>query len=70
LNGVGRSRNQRLDGRREILNPGQKSKLVEKPMVDRNVETAARLGIEEAVQALGFHKILLWRCGQMASRTS
>ena len=38
----------------EILNPGQKSILVEKPMVDRDVETAARLGIEEAIKAIAF----------------
>jgi hypothetical protein len=63
LNGIRRGRNQGPHGLDEIFDPGQKPKLVEKAMVDGNVETAAGLRIEEAVKTIAFHRTLLWKWG-------
>ncbi len=54
LDGVRPRRNQRGNRTLEILDSGQEGILVEKTVVDRHVETAAGLGIEEAVEAIRF----------------
>ena len=44
-----------LHGRRHVLDAGEKAGLIEKSVVDGDIEAAAGFGIEEAVEAVGFH---------------
>ena len=58
LNGIGRGRNQGFDGIGKIFDPGKKAILIEKPMIDSDVEAAVGFGVKKTVQTIRFHEKL------------
>ena len=55
LDGIGRGGHKRGHGPREILDTSEEARLVEEAVVDRDIEAAASLRIEEPIQACRFH---------------
>ena len=56
LDGVRRGGGDRGDGGGEILDPGEKRRLIEEAVIEGDIEAAAGLGIEETIEAGGFHR--------------
>ena len=65
LNGIGRGLNESADGFLEILDALEEAAFVEKSVVDRDIEAAVGLGIEQTIEAILFHegRIVLRRGG-------
>jgi hypothetical protein len=56
LHGIGSGLYDRVDRALHVLDPGEKSRLVEKPVVDGHVKAASGFRVEETVQSVCFHK--------------
>jgi hypothetical protein len=55
LDCVRRRLDQPLDGRAHVLDPAQKARLAHEAVVHRDVEAAARAGVEQAIEPVGGH---------------
>ena len=55
LDGIRRGIDEGLDHLAHVFDAGQEAGLVEEAVIDGDIEAAAGVGVEEAVEAIGFH---------------
>ena len=57
LDRIGRRIDQSGDGAGQIFDAGEKRRFVKKSVIERDIEAATGLGIEETMEAGGFHSL-------------